>query len=95
MYTRILKYTEHKSFFLFGPRGTGKTSTARIPAKAVNCLSPDNGEPCNTCTMCQAITETRALDVIEIDAASNRGIDEIRRLIKEASFLPMSGKYRV
>ena len=78
-----------------GPRGTGKTSTARILAKAVNCLTSGKGEPCNTCSMCQAITEGRALDMVEIDAASNRGIDDIRDLRERVNYAPTQARYKV
>ena len=76
------------AYLLCGPRGTGKTSTARILAKAANCRSPRDGEPDDECDMCQAIDQGRALDLIEIDAASNRGIDDIRSLREKVHFAP-------
>jgi DNA polymerase-3 subunit gamma/tau len=83
------------AYLFCGPRGTGKTSTGRILAKAVNCLTNGKGEPCNACEICQAITEGRALDVIEIDAASNRGIDEIRELRERVNYAPSQARHKV
>ncbi|MGB2982262.1 MAG: DNA polymerase III subunit gamma/tau [Candidatus Bipolaricaulia bacterium] len=76
------------AYLFSGERGIGKTSVARILSRALNCLSPDQGEPCNVCGNCTAILSNRSLDIVEIDGASNRGIDHIRRLREEVNFSP-------
>src|SRR5919202_6672996 len=83
------------AYLFTGPRGTGKTSVARILYRAVNCLNPDDGEPDNTCPICQSALDGRALDLVEIDAASNRGIDDMRDLRDKVAYRPNEGRYRV
>lgn len=82
--------------YLFnGGRGTGKTSCAKILARAVNCLNPKDGEPCNECEICKAAIEGSLTDVVEMDAASNNSVDDIRAIRDEVNFLPTLAKYRV
>lgn len=83
------------AYLFSGPRGTGKTSAAKIFAKAVNCPHQIDGEPCNQCEVCQQITEGTFDDVLEIDAASNNGVDEIREIRDKVNYAPTQGKYKV
>ena len=84
-----------QAYMLTGPRGVGKTTTARIIAKALNCPNTNDGVPCNTCNICQEITDGRNLDVLEIDGASNRGIEEIRNLREQIKYAPMNASYKI
>jgi DNA polymerase-3 subunit gamma/tau len=94
--TNALKKGKVAHAYLFaGPRGIGKTTTARILAKAINCSDLKNGEPCNKCPTCKDINDGRSLDVLEIDGASNRGIDEIRNLRENVKFAPSSSPRKV
>lgn len=83
------------SYLFCGPRGTGKTSTARLLAKAVSCSNPNEGDPCGNCLACTAVQEGRFLDLIEMDAASNRGIDEIRSIRDKVALSPVEGRYKI
>lgn len=83
------------AYLFAGPRGTGKTSCAKIFAKAINCLDSQDGEPCNHCENCVAINENRLTDIIEIDAASNNGVDEIRDIRDKVKYPPTQAKYKV
>jgi len=83
------------AFLFSGPRGVGKTSVARILAKALNCVHGPTPHPCNTCQVCQEITSGSSMDVLEIDGASNRGIDEVRDLRENIKYLPVDGKSKV
>ena len=83
------------AYLFCGTRGTGKTSIAKIFAKAVNCENPIDGSPCGECPMCTSIAEGTSMNVIEIDAASNNGVDSVRQIVDEVSYSPTAGKYKV
>ena len=83
------------AYLFTGSRGTGKTTCAKILAKAVNCLNPQEGDPCGECEICRAADDGSLMDIVEIDAASNNGVDNIRSLREEANFTPAAAKYRV
>lgn len=91
----IAKGKQSHAYIFSGPRGTGKTSIAKIFAKAINCEVRDDGEPCNECASCKGITQGYNSDVIEIDAASNNGVDEIRNIRDKVKYAPSESKYKV
>ena len=83
------------AYLFTGCRGCGKTSSAKVLARAINCLNPQNGEPCNECSVCKAALDSSLTDVVEMDAASNNSVDNIRAIREEVNFLPTVAKYRI
>ena len=92
---QILNNRIAHAYLFCGTRGTGKTSTAKVFAKALNCLNLKDGEPCNECEMCRKINEGLAIDVTELDAASNNGVDKIRDIIDDVKYPPQEARYKV
>ena len=92
---QIKNQTISHAYLFCGTRGTGKTSCAKIFAKAVNCSNSKNGSPCGECEVCKSISSNGNLDIMEIDAASNNRVDEIRDLKEKVNYLPAVGKYKV
>ena len=91
----IIKNKKSHAYIFSGPKGVGKTSIAKIFSKAVNCLESDNGDCCNKCDNCILIDKGQAVDVVELDAASNNGVGEVRNIIDTVGYLPNSLKYKV
>jgi len=83
------------AFLLTGPRGVGKTTTARLLAKALTCEQGPTGEPCNVCSNCREITDGSAIDVLELDGASNRGIDDAREIVENVRYQPAKSRFKI